>query len=414
MLSRSVIFVLCGLLFVACVSDGSDVSPDQVGSYAFDELEVQLRDERRGRSMGLLVLFPDHREDPSASPLVIFNHGFLLSSLGYRSYGEHLASHGFVVALPTFPTNVLDVHHVKLAEDVRFVLDYLLLVNEDEEHALFGRIDPERIGASGHSLGGKLSLLEAVTDDRIDAIGVLDPVDEGNPLWEDPVRYPSVAPELMPEIHVPLLFVGAELGKVLIAFSPCAPEGENCQRFYEAANPPAIEITQLDVGHGQYVDEATEEEDDPCARGDVPSEWVRSSSSAYLTAFFLGHLADSQEALDWLGDVKNGRPSAVILDTILPKGGSVPAMPPFQGQNSAVFVDLYARCTGRIVLDAHKDLRPRTIVFSVVPDGQLKKIDFPPYQRAFLKGDLWKERDDFKETLKTIVERSRREHRTES
>jgi dienelactone hydrolase len=250
--------------------------------------------------MGLLVLFPDQGEEPSASPLVVFNHGFLLSSLGYRSYGEHLASHGFVVALPSFPTSFLSVHHVKLAEDVRFVIDYLLLVNEDPEHVLSGRIDAERIGASGHSLGGKLSLLEAATDDRIDAIGVLDPVDEGNPLWNDPRRYPSVAPELMPEIHAPLLLIGAELGRILITFSPCAPKDENYQRFFEAANSPAIEVTQLDVGHGQYVDEGAEDEDDPCARGDVPSAWVRSSSAAYLTAFFLGHLTGSQDALDWL------------------------------------------------------------------------------------------------------------------
>jgi len=289
--------VICHL--ITCGSLGQ-VSPAEAGPYAWREYSAKIHDKARDRSMGLLVFFPDHGEDPSTSPLVIFNHGFLLSSLGYRSYGEYLASYGFVVVLPTFPTSFLNVHHVKLAEDVRFVIDYLLLVNENEEHVLFGRIDPERIGASGHSLGGKLSLLEAVTDDRIDAIGILDPVDEGNPLWEDPKRYPSVAPELMPEIHVPLLFVGAELGKVLITFSPCAPEDENYQRFYEAANPPAIEITQLDVGHAQYVDEEAADEDDPCARGNVPSDWVRQSAAAYLTAFFLGHLTNSQEALDWL------------------------------------------------------------------------------------------------------------------
>jgi hypothetical protein len=128
----------------------------------------------------------------------------------------------------------------------------------------------------------------------------LDPVDEGNPLWDDPVRYPSVAPELIQELSIPLLFIGAELGSVLVTFSPCAPKDENYQRFYEAANPPAIEITQLDVGHGQYVDEGAARADDPCALGDVPSDWVRSSSAAYLTAFFLWTLMDSEAALAWL------------------------------------------------------------------------------------------------------------------
>jgi hypothetical protein len=225
-----------------------------------------------------------------------------LSAAGYRSYGEHLASHGFVVAMPTFPMTFLNVHHAKLAEDVRFVIDFLVEGAKDPSHALYNRIDPARIGVSGHSLGGKLSLLEAVTDDRIRAAAVLDPVDEGNPLWSDPVRYPSVAPELMPQLEFPLLVIGAELGSVLITFSPCAPEDENYQRFYEAANPPAIEVTQLDVGHGQYVDEGAAKSSDPCAIGDVPSAWVRASSASYMTAFFLWTLADSQVANEWLDE----------------------------------------------------------------------------------------------------------------
>jgi len=289
------------LIWFPLVTVVADVLPDDVGPYETGEFETQLRDRDRNRSMDLLVLYPtDEGDDPGAHPLLVFNHGFLLSSEGYRSYGEHLASHGFVVGLPSFPTSFFNVHHAKLALDVRFVIDYLLASTQDVTHPLFGRIDASRIGASGHSLGGKLSLLEAVSDERILAVAVLDPVDEGNPLWEDPVRYPSVAPELMPELSIPLLFIGAELGSVLITFSPCAPEDENYERFYEAANSPAIEITQLDVGHGQYVDEAAESEDDPCARGDVASRWVRSTSVAYLTAFFLGHLTDCQEALDWL------------------------------------------------------------------------------------------------------------------
>ncbi len=299
-LSRLVVGI--AVLVAVGVSGVAAPSPDQAGPFEVGVYGVSLRDEARNRSMDLEVMYPldVSGESLGPRPLIIFNHGFLQSAAGYQSYGQHLASHGFVVALPTFPMSFLNVNHVKLAEDVRFVIDFLLGASGEAGHVLYGRIDPERIGASGHSLGGKLSLLEATSDDRIDAIGVLDPVDEGNPLWNDPKRYPSVAPELMPEIHAPLLFVGAELGKVLVSFSPCAPEDENYQQFYEAANPPAIEITQLDVGHSQYLDNDTAS-NDPCARGDVPSAWVRSSSAAYLTAFFLGYLCEEPDALDWLG-----------------------------------------------------------------------------------------------------------------
>lgn len=304
MRSNQCLALVVVLLLGFARSAAAEALPDERGRFDVGETRADLRDVARDRSMGLLVLYPIQESGacPGVRPLILFNHGFLLSSTGYRSYGEHLASHGFVVALPTFPMSFFNVHHAKLAQDVRFVIDYLLTSNGKAGDPLEGRIDPDRIGASGHSLGGKLSLLEAVTDDRIRSIGVLDPVDAGNPLWNDPKRYPSVAPELMPQLDVPLLFIGAELGSILITFSPCAPEDENYQRFFEAANGPAIEVTQLDVGHGQYVDPGIRDEADPCARGEVSDAWVRSSSAAYLTAFFLETLTGSEAASIWLED----------------------------------------------------------------------------------------------------------------
>lgn len=282
------------------------IAPDRRGPCIVEEMSMELEDSTRGRGMSLLVFHPalqgaeTLRSVQTPSPLIVFNHGFLLRAEVYRSYGEHLASHGFVVAMPTFPMTFFNVHHGELALDVRFVVDTLLAQDGDASSALFGCIDETRIGLSGHSLGGKLSLLEAVSDDRIRSIGVLDPVDTGNPLFENPRRYPSVAPELMPRILVPLLIVGAELGDRLVSFSPCAPADDNYQRFFEAAHPPAIEITQLDVGHGQYVDEGAETATMACAVGDVSDDWVRSSSVAYLTAFFLETLLDDDAAAVWL------------------------------------------------------------------------------------------------------------------
>ncbi|MBN1858626.1 hypothetical protein JW848_05405 [Candidatus Bipolaricaulota bacterium] len=285
---------------------GLAAAPDEPGAYAVGELNVALEDEVRDREMALLVLYPiGHVSTDSCTvqppfPLVVFNHGFLLRADGYRSYGEHLASHGFVVAMPSFPMTFFNVDHGDLALDVHFVVDTVLALKQDPASPLADRIDATKIGASGHSLGAKLSLLEAVSDERIRAIGVLDPVDTGNPLFNNPRRYPSVAPELMPLVEVPLLFIGAERGSELVSFSPCAPAEDNYQRFYEAANSPAIEITQLDVGHGQYVDPGAEAATMACAVGEVPDEWVRSSSVSYLTAFFLGALMDDAQASVWL------------------------------------------------------------------------------------------------------------------
>jgi len=175
-------------------------APDRAGPCDCKTYQTALRDEERNRSMALEVFYPlcYVEKAPAPPPLVVFRHGFLVSAFGYSSYAEQLVSHGFAIALPSFPTSFLNVNHATLAEDVRSVIDHLLEASEDPDHPLFGRIDPDRIHSSGHSLEGKLGLLEAVTDEQVGAIVVLDAVDEGNPLWSDPVRYPSVASELMP------------------------------------------------------------------------------------------------------------------------------------------------------------------------------------------------------------------------
>ena len=172
-------------------------NPAERGHYGIAEFREHLVDASRGREMDLLVLYPlatGDAEVPAAGfPLIAFNHGFLLRGDLYRSYGEHLASHGFVVALPTYPMSFYGLNHSALALDVRYVIDQCLALDANTKSPLRGLVDESSIGASGHSLGGKLALLEAVTDSRIRAVATLDPVDGGGPGGSDPTLYPSVA-----------------------------------------------------------------------------------------------------------------------------------------------------------------------------------------------------------------------------
>jgi dienelactone hydrolase len=303
MRSRRALFLAVAVVCLASSAAWAG-TPAERGPYSLGEFREHLVDASRGREMDLLVLYPlttPATGDPAARfPLIVFNHGFLLRGDVYRLTGEHLASHGFVVALPTYPMSFFNLNHVALALDARYIIDHCLALDANPKSALYGVVDESAIGASGHSLGGKISLLEATTDSRVRAIAALDPVDGGGPVAADPIAYPSVAPERMNDIHVPLLLVGAELGRVTHFFTPCAPENDNYQRFYEAAHSPAIEITQLGAGHAQYVDPGAESALAACAPGTASSEWVRSSSAAYLTAFFLGHLSGDASALAWL------------------------------------------------------------------------------------------------------------------
>jgi fermentation-respiration switch protein FrsA (DUF1100 family) len=108
-------------------------------------------------------------------PLVVFSHGFGTNALVYAGAAEEIASHGYVVAVPTYPLtnneapggrNTLDV--VNQPGDVSFVIDQVIAADE-----IGDIVDAERLGVAGHSLGAVTSLAVALNDccldDRIDA-----------------------------------------------------------------------------------------------------------------------------------------------------------------------------------------------------------------------------------------------------
>lgn len=300
----------------------ASAEPDARGPFAIGELREELVDPATGRSMGLLILYPQAgspNAPPTAGgpvagfPLVLFNHGFMLWGDLYRSYGERLASHGVVVALPSYPMSFTSANHTALAGDARYVIDHCLTLDLQPGSALFGLVDETRIGAGGHSFGGKLSLLVASMDARIKAVGALDPVDGGGPAPDDPVLFPSVTPERMGDVHAPLLLIGAELGGISWFLIPCAPIAENYQRFFEAAVSPAIEVTQKGAGHGQYPDPGAEAMMAACAPGTADTTQVRSAAAAYLTAFFLWRLNGDDRMLAWL----DARLARDVLDGLI-------------------------------------------------------------------------------------------------
>lgn len=114
-------------------------------------------------------------------PLIVLSHG---ASGHPDEYAETIplwASDGFVVVAPVFPltsrevpdplANVADV--AQQPGDVSFVIDEVLVANDDPSSPLHGLVDPEAIGVVGHSLGGAttwaVSFDSATRDERIDS-----------------------------------------------------------------------------------------------------------------------------------------------------------------------------------------------------------------------------------------------------
>lgn len=118
-------------------------------------------------------------------PLIVFSHGYGSFARQSASYAQHLASLGYVVASPTFPgTNTATPGGPRLhftvdqPPDISFVLDELAARQSDDSWMFAGGIDMERIGLTGHSLGGlttMLTLYGELRDPRIDAAVAISP-----------------------------------------------------------------------------------------------------------------------------------------------------------------------------------------------------------------------------------------------
>jgi len=134
------------------------------------------------RTLPTTIYAPAGAEGPS--PLIVFAHGLGGTPDAYAELLQHLAASGYVVAAPTFPLSSGDSpcgavagDAVNQPEDMSFVIDEVLDASKADSGPLAGLVDPDAIGAAGHSNGGitvyGLVANTALRDKRIGAAAVL-------------------------------------------------------------------------------------------------------------------------------------------------------------------------------------------------------------------------------------------------
>ena len=114
-------------------------------------------------------------------PLIVFSHGLGATAAGYGDLMSRWAAAGYVVVAPTFPLSSADAPGMPDAGDVAnqpgdvsvVITETLARSSSGSGGALAGMVDPDRIGASGHSNGGittvGLIASSCCRDPRIDA-----------------------------------------------------------------------------------------------------------------------------------------------------------------------------------------------------------------------------------------------------
>lgn len=147
--------------------------PRQRGAFQFRQETLTLTDASRQRTF-YMILFAPKTYRPGKTPVVIISHGLASRPEDFTAVSEHLASHGFVVAIPQHPgsdfqqkqalLNGLSREVFDTSEfynrplDISFVIDELERRNQSE---FGGRLDLENVGVAGHSFGGYTALAVA-------------------------------------------------------------------------------------------------------------------------------------------------------------------------------------------------------------------------------------------------------------
>lgn len=230
---------------------GSMADPAADGPYATSAAidDVVVRGTRRTPVSALVPTLPPGE----TAPLVVFLPGFQLRSDQYAETLRRIASHGFVVVGADPPGSFFSVSHVENASDAIAAIDWALATP-----SVAPSVDATRIAMMGHSLGGKVSVMAAARDVRIDAVLLLDPVNGG----AGPSGYSAAAPDIVPEQVTPLAIPFGIFGETLDGSGggmPCAPAAQNYATFYDAAAagsaPWAAEWTLTGANHMQFLDD---------------------------------------------------------------------------------------------------------------------------------------------------------------
>ncbi|MCB9563554.1 MAG: hypothetical protein H6709_23070 [Kofleriaceae bacterium] len=198
---------------------------------------------------GLTIYTPssDGGTSPAAGPwpLVVVSTGFQIGRTNYDATCRHLASWGYL----TISHDYTSGNHQEKAAEVSELIDWAL----GGSSGLAARIDAGKIAVAGHSMGGKVSILTAIEDDRVGAVVGWDPVDALPPFGNDGST--SVAPERMAELTVPFAVLG-ETTDGSGSGQACAPADDNYTQYFGAAcNAPAtLEVTIAGADHTDWVD----------------------------------------------------------------------------------------------------------------------------------------------------------------
>jgi hypothetical protein len=108
------------------------------------------------------VYRPVNLREGETYPIITWGNGTCAAPEGYGTLLRYVASHGFFIV-------AANSRWVGSGDEMRKGIDFMLAANADSASPYYRKLDPERIGAMGHSQGG-MGTVAASSDSRIKSV----------------------------------------------------------------------------------------------------------------------------------------------------------------------------------------------------------------------------------------------------
>lgn len=173
-----------------------------------------------------ITVYPENFNARMKLPVIVWSNGTYVPPKSYEDIFRLLAGEGYIIVAST--DSLLYDGSV-----VTGAIDYIITQNENPESPLYTRVDASRIGAAGHSLGGRSSINAAVNDERIGVVASI----AGSNIEAERV-----------ELKTPALFFAGENDTVIAPQLWVEP-------MYDACAGPAVYVSLKNANHGScYTD----------------------------------------------------------------------------------------------------------------------------------------------------------------
>ncbi|MET8049676.1 MULTISPECIES: alpha/beta hydrolase family protein [unclassified Streptosporangium] len=163
-----VILLIPFLFLTAAPAVAADLSAPGSHSVGYSDVSVSAS----GRSFSARVYYPATSAGSNTTvaagqfPVVAFGHGFFQGIDKYASLGGHWASWGVITIMPTSQGGLFPSHGA-FADDLNAALTWMVAQNTVAGSRFNAHVRTDRLGLSGHSMGGGASVLAAARNSAV-------------------------------------------------------------------------------------------------------------------------------------------------------------------------------------------------------------------------------------------------------